>query len=537
MSIGENRNVYVGHRYVPKIMGEWDNQIQYEGLSIVTYKGTSYTSKKYVPVGIDISNEDFWVITGNYDAQVETYRRDVNRYKEETDKTIDNYKQETTKQVERFNKNLTTQLEKIELNVDSFGAIGDGVTDDSQAIQNAADYAFENGLLLGGQGTFLISETLKLRGNIDLSGVTLLYDGSVTAVEFGLSSERTRDVSIKLPAVQKLDRTWGDDIGVNIINTLESEIHVSKITDFGVGLQISAFSTGTAYNTFYISHLENNEVNLKLKLSDESGWVNENLFIGGRFSHYSSNNSHLENVSHLVFHAIEGAKHQPNNNVFLKPSLEGHISYYTAIIYGSDNSIINGRYEGEGTKRIKFKDLNGIGSNHNLIFNGYNSNVLKIENDSLSIRNSIETTSFSKKVGSNEEGGIVNLQNKIGDSASIIRLYGSQQDINNPNDFVVDWSANQLKIKNIKDDFPKIILDSAGSIYMGDGETSPNNRMYSSENGMVFEGGIFLYENSWEKNFLRLGNYNLWIDGSGKLRMKNGQPSSDSDGTVVGTQS
>ena len=537
MSIGENRNVYVGHRYVPKIMGEWDNQIQYEGLSIVTYKGTSYTSKKYVPVGIDISNEDFWVITGNYNAQVETYRRDVNRYKEETDQKIDNYKQETTEQVEGFNKNLTTQLEKIELNVDSFGAIGDGVTDDSQDIQNAADYAFENGLLLGGRGTFLISETLKLRGNVDLSGVTLLYDGSGTAVEFGLSSERTRDVSIKLPAVEKLDRTWGDDIGVNIINTSESEIHVSKITDFGVGLQISAFSTGAGYNTFYISHLENNEVNLKLKLSDKSGWVNENLFIGGRFSHYNSNDSHLENVSHLVFDAVEGCQYQPNNNVFLKPSLEGDISYYTAIIFGTENTIINGRYEGDGTQRIKFKDLNGIGSNHNLIFNGYGSNSLKIESDSLSIRNSIKTPLFSKTVGSNEEGGIVNLQNKYGDIGSIIRLYGSQQDINNPNDYVVDWSANKLKIKNSTDEFPKIILDSGGSIYLGDGVTSPNNRMYPNEDGMVFEGGIFLYENSWEKNLLRLNNYNLWVDESGKLRMKSGQPKSDSDGTVVGTQS
>jgi len=77
MSIGENRNVYVGHRYVPKIMGEWDNSNDYEGLSIVTYKGSSYTSKKRVPVGIDISNEEYWVVTGNYDSQVENYRQEV----------------------------------------------------------------------------------------------------------------------------------------------------------------------------------------------------------------------------------------------------------------------------------------------------------------------------------------------------------------------------------------------------------------------------------------------------------------------------
>jgi len=72
-----NRNVYVGHRYVPKIFGEWDQKNEYEGLSIVTHQGTSYTSKKRVPVGIDILNEEFWVVTGNYNAQVEHYRDEV----------------------------------------------------------------------------------------------------------------------------------------------------------------------------------------------------------------------------------------------------------------------------------------------------------------------------------------------------------------------------------------------------------------------------------------------------------------------------
>src|SRR5699024_8025452 len=74
-----NRNVYIGHRYVPLLVGEWDKSIQYEGLSIVTFKGASYTSKKMTPPGIDIKNEEFWVLTGNYDAQVEYYRKEVER--------------------------------------------------------------------------------------------------------------------------------------------------------------------------------------------------------------------------------------------------------------------------------------------------------------------------------------------------------------------------------------------------------------------------------------------------------------------------
>lgn len=65
---------YVGARYVPKLMGEWNKALQYEPLSIVTHLGNSFTSKVPVPVNIDITNTNYWVNTGNYNAQVEAYR-------------------------------------------------------------------------------------------------------------------------------------------------------------------------------------------------------------------------------------------------------------------------------------------------------------------------------------------------------------------------------------------------------------------------------------------------------------------------------
>ena len=71
------QNVYVGHRYVPKIFGEWDKTKLYEPLSIVQYQGASFTSRQYVPVGVEITNGEYWASTGNYNAQVEQYRQDV----------------------------------------------------------------------------------------------------------------------------------------------------------------------------------------------------------------------------------------------------------------------------------------------------------------------------------------------------------------------------------------------------------------------------------------------------------------------------
>lgn len=72
---------YVGARYVPKVMGAWDKALQYEALSIVTYKGNSFTSKIPVPANIDISNGTYWVNTGNYNAQVEAYRTETAQLK------------------------------------------------------------------------------------------------------------------------------------------------------------------------------------------------------------------------------------------------------------------------------------------------------------------------------------------------------------------------------------------------------------------------------------------------------------------------
>lgn len=108
-----NRNVYVGHRYVPKIFGEWDKQNEYEGLSIVTHQGASYTSKQRVPVGVDILNEEFWTLTGNYNAQIENYRQDVKRIDNkvvEVDKELNN-KSDVTYVNNEVNK-INSHLEK-----------------------------------------------------------------------------------------------------------------------------------------------------------------------------------------------------------------------------------------------------------------------------------------------------------------------------------------------------------------------------------------------------------------------------------------
>ena len=83
---------YVGARYVPKVMGVWNKALRYEALSIVTYAGNSFTSKIPVPPNIDISNDTYWVNTGNYNAQVEAYRTETAQLKTDLNNETTNRK-------------------------------------------------------------------------------------------------------------------------------------------------------------------------------------------------------------------------------------------------------------------------------------------------------------------------------------------------------------------------------------------------------------------------------------------------------------
>ena len=76
---------YTGMRYVPVFADppEWSSANSYEPLEIVIHEGNSYTSKTFVPVGIDISDPRYWVLTGNYNAQVEQYRQEVSQCRQE----------------------------------------------------------------------------------------------------------------------------------------------------------------------------------------------------------------------------------------------------------------------------------------------------------------------------------------------------------------------------------------------------------------------------------------------------------------------
>lgn len=155
---------YVGARYVPKFADpvEWNNALSYEALTIVTHLGNSFTSKKPVPAGVDIGNGEYWVNTGNYNEQVAAYANQVAAYAND----------------------VTTLKGKTVTGVlpEKYGAVGDGVTDDTAAIKSAIAECKANGKVLWLTGNYKITSPVGNIGSISITGlgskITSTYEGS-----------------------------------------------------------------------------------------------------------------------------------------------------------------------------------------------------------------------------------------------------------------------------------------------------------------------------------------------------------------------
>lgn len=184
---------YIGARYVPIIDGEYNSEKVYEPLTIVTYNGSSYTSKKSVPAGTLPTNTEYWALTGNYNAQVEQYLQEVSAYKTETDEAIEDLSCFATPQM--------------------YGAVADGITDDSEAFRSALR---TNKIVYVPEGTYLIGSTVVLNENdpdnagyrsiisngAKIKSSTLAFDnngsGRIKGLTFELSSQSDTAIGVKL---------------------------------------------------------------------------------------------------------------------------------------------------------------------------------------------------------------------------------------------------------------------------------------------------------------------------------------------------
>ena len=70
---------YIGNRIVPRHDGVWDKAKEYEPLTIVYEEATgdSYISRKPVPTGTLLSQEDYWAMCSRFSEQMALYRQNT----------------------------------------------------------------------------------------------------------------------------------------------------------------------------------------------------------------------------------------------------------------------------------------------------------------------------------------------------------------------------------------------------------------------------------------------------------------------------
>lgn len=264
-----------------------------------------------------------------------------------------------------------------------FGAVGDGVADDTAAIQAAIDAAGDNGggIVFFPCGRYRITGITVAADNVRLSfdnGALLLYEGTGgVAVDFNNGSGFLRRCGFENLRVARWDGSggavspgtgsWTDGaVGVRLMACAWMEGREIDVEGFEYGFQLKgAHGRGCAYNNFTIKRLFDNRVNLHLLVdgdgSQNNGYCNENKFSGGNLSvsgaRLDFSDSWNLRIEHDPFAVL-------NNNVFWSLSFEGDPETRAFYIDGSYNALMWCRYEGatQGTF--------GPNSDRNVVFYG-----------------------------------------------------------------------------------------------------------------------------------------------------------------------
>lgn len=383
------------------------------------------------------------------------------------------------------------------------GVVGDGVADDAAAITIAAVAAANLGLRLFATGSFRIGSTVRLICDADLSGATFIYHGSGVALQLGGASVLSRRTMV-LPHVLcagKPRTGWlAGTIGVKAVNLNTCTVTISRVTGFETGFLAYGQGSGTAYCTVNVGHLDNNKRNLVLG-ADATGWSNQNTFIGGRYSHNSSEGEDVPGTRHIL---LELAPNPVNNNLWLNPSVEGStVEQQIDVSGGSYNQWINPRLERSSGGRLRW----GAGANQNVVLGGYNAAAARVTRVTGESRNAIRSANLYELYGSSSVA-VTRLQNTASDAKPALAIYGAGSVAEK--DYRWGWSASSLEAKRTTDAFPRLILDGDnGRCYVGSGAAAPTAYLAAAgTTGLSVNGG-----------HLYFGKDNLHdVGGKGSLR-------------------
>lgn len=242
--------------------------------------------------------------------------------------------------LDSFNQQLAQKVSKNELviNVQDFGVVGDGVVDDTQAMVQAKNYAIsKNGTLFVPDGI-----NINIPEPFSLKGVRYIQaNGEITCPELtiGYNASQPWQTNYYIRRIQGTLKIVGLKSGMVDVQAAQ------KVLLYANGDDSTEYSM--AYSIFKFGFINSFEMYSE---GENAGWINENIFIGGR-------------VNRIV---MDGNYHH-NSNVWYNPQFDNIV---INIMKGHSNVFHDCRFE--GSANITF----GEDTHNNIFEKKYNSNMM-----------------------------------------------------------------------------------------------------------------------------------------------------------------
>lgn len=351
------------------------------------------------------------------------------------------------------------------------------------------------------RGTYKTNTTLVFTCNVTSSPDAIIsYNGATLAVQLGTDTSGVflQRKSFHMPQViyaPKVGLGWtAGTIGVKAVNVYRSMIRLNFTNNFETGLLMYGKGAGTAYCEVYPGHLSNNKVNQKLD-ADSTGFVNQNTFIAGSWSHSSNEGANLPGTKHIYLVDITGNS-DPNNNTWLNPSIESPtVVEYSLDIAGSYNIFLNARFEfTAGNAKILWR----AAAIRNWIFGGTVVDDIEETHTAGSYGNSVIGTERARFMPSAATGYLIENTGSSNSAAwTIMRAGGVVAGDNPATAYAGRLQASAWRLKRFGDAADRIIIDATnGKVLIGDGTVAPTIQWSSGTNspeGVVTAGIGSLY--------------------------------------------
>jgi hypothetical protein len=403
------------------------------------------------------------------------------------------------------------------VSVTDFGAVGDGVTDDSSSIQAAIDYAETiNAIVYLPPGNYYIATGLTIDGGASIEGCPsgldssrILVDASVlhgvTVGSGSLFTGALRDFTVHRTAYSG----GTENTGFRFVDVTGCQFETIRSYNSKYNFYMNpADGNRVAYCTWINILASGGLYNISGAISG-SGYFNENVFLGGRLVTTSDTDTNI----YIDFNC--------NHNRFIGVSCEGagtQAIYINGTTTGGLHSCSFDNCRTEGTWSADDIVI-GANTQRNLVI-GYNL-YTTVTDTGLSNSYILSTGSTIKNAGNGNTALTVE-RNALPSGTPALEvndLYSSSGD------------SYGILIKSGRD-------TSGGYIMRAIRASDSLERFSIDSNGRLYTGiNVETGESAWNFDPLKLGAYVLWVDATGDLRIKNGSPTSDTDGTIVGTQS